>query len=201
MKAASAEHDEIQEYLTQISAGLKGIDEAQKCETLAEIGSHLTERVAELRVQGAPRPIEQAIASLGDPAELASAFVAVARAKRGIRSYAPWSLIRSAARVAKTGVKGLAAFLLGLFGYGAALGGLLAAMLKPFIPGVGLWVGRWGLVWGVKPDAQAGRELLGRYFIYASIALSFAFASATTLLLRRLTKKISFFGEWTDRSA
>lgn len=85
-----SEPTSIQEYLKHVTAGLKGMDEAQKQETLAEISSHLSERAAELEAQGTPHPIEQAISGLGDPAELASAFVAVAQAKRGIRSYAPW---------------------------------------------------------------------------------------------------------------
>jgi uncharacterized membrane protein len=196
MTTVSAEHASIQEYLRRISAGLKGIDETQKRETLAEISSHLNERAAELRAGGAPHPIEQAISGLGDPADLASAFVAVAQATRGIRSYAPWTLLRSAARVALSGTKGLLVFLMGVIGYGFALAGLVAAVLKPFIPEMGLWIGSWGVVWGVPANAANSRELLGRHFIDVSIALSFVFASTTTLLLRRLTKKISFFGKW-----
>jgi hypothetical protein len=85
---------------------------------------------------------------------------------------------------------------MGVIGYGFALAGLVAAVLKLFIPEMGLWIGSWGVVWGVPADAANSRELLGRHFIDASIALSFVFASTTTLLLRRLTKKISFFGKW-----
>jgi len=106
-----------------------------------------------LRAGGAPHPIEQAISSLGDPADLASAFVAVAQATRGIRSYAPWTLLRSAARVALSGTKGLLVFLMGVIGYGFALAGLVAAVLKLFIPEMGLWIGSWGVVWGVPADA------------------------------------------------
>ena len=200
MTTVSAEQASIHEYLRHVSAGLKGMDEAQKQETLAEISSHLSERVAELEAQGTPHPMEQAISSLGDPAELASAFVAVAQAKRGIRSYAPWTLLRSTARIARTGIRGLAVFLLALLGYTSALAALLTAAVKPSIPETGLWVGRFGVVWGVKPDGPTGYELLGRYFIPASIALSFAFASATTLWLRRVTRKVSFFGRWPAES-
>lgn len=136
------------------------------------------------------------ISGLGDPAALASEFVAEARTKSGIHSYAPWTLVRKAARLARTGTKGLFIFLIGLFGYGFTIAGLVAAVLKPFIPQMGFWVGSWGFVWGVKPDGAPGYELLGRYFILASIALSFVFGSTTTLLLRRLINKIPFFGNW-----
>ena len=123
--ALSAEQGLIEEYLKRISAGLKGIDDAQKHEILAEISSHLSERIAELRAHGEPHPTDQAISSLGDPAQLASQFVTEAQTSHGVHSYAPWTLL----------------------------------------------------------------------------LLSFVFASGTTLLSRRLTKNISFFGTWQRRIA
>jgi uncharacterized membrane protein len=192
----SADHALIRQYLVKVSAGLKQIGEDQKKEILAEIDSHLRERIEELRAESEPHPLERAISGLGDPAALASEFVAETRTKSGIHSYAPWTLLRKAARLARTGTKGLFIFLIGLMGYGFTLAGLVAAVLKPFIPQMGFWVGGWGFVWGVKPDGAPGHELLGRYFITASIALSFLFGSTTTLVLRRLINKIPFFGNW-----
>ena len=183
----------IQQYLVAVSAGLKNIDEQQKNEILAEIGGHLRERVEELRTENEPRPAEQAIRGLGDPARLASEFVAEARIKRGIFGYAPWTLLRRASHIARTSAKGLLIFLIGLFGYGFSIAGLIAAAMKPFIPKMGLWIGNFGFVWGVKPQGAPGHELLGRYFIEASIALAFVFGSSTTLVLRRMTSKIPLF--------
>jgi uncharacterized membrane protein len=192
----SADYSLIRQYLVKVSAGLKQIGELQKKEILAEIDSHLRERIEELRAGGDPHPVERAISGLGDPAALASEFVVEAQTKSGIHRYAPWTLLRKAARLARTGTKGLFIFLIGLFGYGFTIAGLVAAVLKPFIPQMGFWVGSWGFVWGVKPDGAPGHELLGRYFIQASIALSFVFGSTTTLVLRRLINKIPFFGKW-----
>jgi len=192
----SADYALIQQYLAKVSAGLKHTSEDQKKEILAEIDSHLKDRIEELRAGSEPYPVERAISGLGDPAALASEFVAQARTKSGIHSYAPWTLLRKAARLARTGTKGLFIFLIGLFGYGFTVAGLVAAMMKPFVPQMGLWVGSWGFVWGVKPEGAPGHELLGRYFILASIALSFVFGSTTTLGLRRLINKIPFFGNW-----
>jgi hypothetical protein len=121
--------------------GRVGLD--HRCKISVEISSQLNERASELKAGGAPHPIEQAISSLGDPADLASAFVAVAQAKRGIHSYAPWTLLRSAARVALTGTKGLLVFLMGVIGYGFALAGLVTALLKPFIPKMGFGLAVW----------------------------------------------------------
>jgi len=197
----SAEKGTIEEYLKKISAGLKGIDDAQKHEILAEITSHLSERIAELRAHGEPHPTEQAISSLGDPAELASQFVTEARTAHGIHSYAPWRSLRRAARAARSGTSGFFIFLIALFGYGFGVAGLIAAAMKLFVPGMGLWVWRFGMVWGVPPGGAAKHELLGPNFIPASILLSFVFASGTTLLLRRVTKNISLFGTWPRRIA
>ena len=66
--------------------------------------------------------MEHALASLGDPTQLAAQFVAEARTRFGIRSYAPWTLLRRTARFARTGVRGVFIFLIGLFGYAATLG-------------------------------------------------------------------------------
>ena len=192
----SADYSLIRQYLVKVSAGLKQIGELQKKEILAEIDSHLRERIEELRAGGDPHPVERAISGLGEAASLASEFVVEAQTKSGIHGYAPWTLLRKAARLARTGTKGLFIFLIGLFGYGFTIAGLVAAVLKPFIPQMGLWVGSWGFVWGVKPDGAPGHELLGRYFIQASVALSFVFGSTTTLVLRRVINKIPFFGQW-----
>jgi uncharacterized membrane protein len=186
----------IRQYVARVSAGLKNIGELQKKEILTEIDSHLRERTEELRTEHEPHPTERAISGLGDPARLASEFVAEARAKTSIHSYAPWTLLRNAARVARTGTKGLIIFLIGLFGYGFAIAGLIAAVMKPFFPEMGLWVGSFGFVWGIKPAGAPGHELLGRYFIEASIAVAFVFGSLTTLVLRRMISKIPLLGKW-----
>jgi uncharacterized membrane protein len=107
----------IRQYLARVSAGLKKISEQQKKEILTEIDSHLRERAEELRMENEPHPTERAILGLGDPARLASAFVAETRIKRGIYSYTPWTLLRRASQIARTSTKGLLIFLIGLLGY------------------------------------------------------------------------------------
>jgi uncharacterized membrane protein len=186
----------IQHYLDQMASGLKGIDDTQRQDILAEINSHLGERIAELESAGDARAMEHALGSLGDPTQLAAQFVAEARTRFGIRSYAPWTLLRRAACVARTGARGAFIFFIGLVGYAATLGGIIAIVMKPFVPRVGLWVGSWGFTWGVAPSGEPARELLGRYFMPATAVLSFVLACGTTLLLRRMTKKIPFFAKW-----
>lgn len=186
----------IRHYLARVGAGLKNIGEAQRTDILTEIESHLRERVEELRTESEPHPTDRAISGLGDPARLASEFLAEARIKGGISSYAPWNLLHRASQIARTSAKGLLIFMIGLVGYCSTIAALITAALKAFIPDMGLWIGNFGFVWGVKPDGATGHELLGRYFIEATIALSFVFGSLTTLVLRRLISKIPFFGKW-----
>jgi uncharacterized membrane protein len=178
----------IQDFVRRVANGLAIIGNPEKEDILAEIGSHLRDRMEELRMQGSPHPAEQAVAALGDPAALAAQFVAEAQRQRASHSYAPWVLLRAAGRIALTGGKGMLVFFVGIIGYGAALAFLVAAILKPFMPQIGLWVGSWGVVWGMKSEAVGGRELLGQYFFPASIVLSFMFASGCTLLLQRVTR-------------
>lgn len=187
--APTATKSLIRHYLDQIASGLKGIDDTQRRDILAEINSHLSDRIAELESAGDALAMEHAVASLGDPTQLAAQFVAEARTRFGIRNYAPWALLRRAASVARTGARGIFIFLIGLFGYAATLGGLIVIVMKPLVPRVGLWVGSWGMVWGVPPSGAPARELLGRYFMPATTVLSFVLGCGTTLLLRRLSRR------------
>ncbi|MGE5206384.1 MAG: HAAS signaling domain-containing protein [Chlamydiota bacterium] len=178
----------IEQYLRGVAEGLKEIGNVEKQDILAEIRSHLGERIQQLSAQGTSHAAEQATRALGEPTALAHQFVEAARQQRAGRSYAPWVLLHAAARTASSGAKGLLVFLIGLVGYGAALAAMLTAVLKHFIPQVGLWVGSWGIVWGLPSDSTRGRELLGQYFIPATIALAFVFASGCTVLLQRLLR-------------
>jgi uncharacterized membrane protein len=178
----------VEQYLRGVADGLKEIGNVERQDILAEIRSHLGERIEQLSAQGTSHAAEQATRALGEPTALAHQFVEAARQQRAGRSYAPWVLLHAAARTAASGGKGLLVFLIGLVGYGAALAAMLTAVLKHFIPQVGLWVGSWGIVWGLPSDSTRGRELLGQYFIPATIALAFVFASGCTVLLQRLLR-------------
>ena len=73
----------IRHYLDQMASGLKGIDDNQRRDILAEMNSHLGERIAELESAGDARAMEHALASLGNPTQLAAQFVAEARTRFG----------------------------------------------------------------------------------------------------------------------
>jgi len=186
--ALTASDRAFEDYMNAVWEGLSGIKTLERQDAFAEIKSHLTERIEQLHTQGSPHPVEEALAALGDPTDLARQVVFASRQHDESRSYLPWVLLRAAARIARRGAKGLLAFLIAVLGYGAAVTFLAAAVLKPLVPQIGLWVGSWGVIWGIKPAGGTGHELLGEYFVYASVALSFVCGSVCTLLLQRLLR-------------
>jgi hypothetical protein len=177
--------DGVEAYLRRVATGLQIMSESQRQEILAEIRSHLAERVQQLTGQGLPQPVQAAIAAMGDADELARQFARTARAENASRSIAPWVLLRAAAGIAFTGAKGLLTFLLGIVGYGTALAFSVAAVLKLIMPSrVGFWVGPHLFVWGMTAHTPGRHELAGEYFVPVSVALAFLLASGTTLTLR-----------------
>jgi hypothetical protein len=189
MSVNSTPSDPIPEYLSRVFAGLKGIEESQRQEIVAEIRSHLADRVQELIGQGSPHPVESALAAMGDAGELAAQFAQEVHRQESSRSYAPWVLLCAAARIAVTGVSGTMVFLVGLVGYATGFGFALVALLKPIMPArVGFWVGPHLFVWGMPGTTMHAHELAGQYFVPVSLVCAFVFASATTLVLQRLMR-------------
>jgi hypothetical protein len=185
--------DPISEYLKRVSIGLKGLSESQRQEIVAEIRSHLADRVQQFISQGSPRPVEAALGAMGDADALALQFTQEVRQQQSSRSFAPWTLLRAAARIALTGFNGTVVFMVGLLGYGAAFAFTLAALLKPIMPSkIGLWVGPHLFVWGMPGNTMGAHELAGEYFIPVSVVLAFLFASVTTVALRWLMRTTSW---------
>jgi len=177
----------IGNYLARVEAGLKGGDEVERQDILAEIRSHLTDRIEELRLQGAENPTRVALAAIGDPDALSMQFIAEGVARDSLSRF-PWVLLRAAARIAATGLRGTLVFLLGVVGYAAAFALIAAAVAKILDPaGVGFWVGpHTGVIWGYPANTVGAHELAGRSFGYVSFILGFFFLSGTTVLLQRL---------------
>jgi hypothetical protein len=194
--------DPISEYLNRVSSGLKGIDEAQRQEIVAEIRSHLADRVQQFVAEGSPHPVETALAAMGDPGALALQFTQEMRLQESSRSFVPWVLLRGAARIALTGFKGMMAFTVGLVGYGFGFTFTLAALLKPIMPSkIGLWVGPHLFAWGMPGSTVGAHELAGEYFIPLSLVLGFLFATATTFALRWLMRPGRWMGYVLRRRA
>jgi len=84
---------------------------------------------------------------------------------------------------------GTLAFLLGLLGYSLALALTIALLLKPFVPGVGMWAGQGHLNVGANSNMAGTHEVLGQWFVPVIALIAFAAAIGTTSALRLLMRK------------
>ncbi|HEY8004903.1 MAG TPA: hypothetical protein VIE16_11780 [Phenylobacterium sp.] len=177
-------------YLAQVHRHLGGLPEPDVRETLAELRSHVLDKVAgNLSVQS----IETAIAALGSPREVARVNVTERVAAELETNRSPWRVIRAIGRLASLSVYGLFAFLVSFVGYAAAAAFLITAAVKPFAwqraglwrtsPGPDSYSMSWAL--GVTDKPHAGQEILGGWIIPIGLAAG--------LLLGWLTWRFGIF--------
>ena len=188
MTATARRPAKMDEYLQRMEEQLRteGVNTAERSEMLAELKSHLIDRIAEFQAEGSPDPVGQALAALGNPIEIASEFAATVNLRAASRSFFPARLLSAAWSMTRKFGYGLRLFVFGLIGYALSLGASAAAVMKVILPKqVGFWVGDFGVIWGMPPDTAFGHELAGKWFIPISAWLAILFAVGTTLLLRR----------------
>ena len=192
--AARAEH-EIDGYLERLRPALSALPAAQADDIVKELRSHLID-TAEVDNQLDPQRVADAIARLGDPATLASAYLMDNLALRAQTTRSPLLLLRLVALWATRSLEGIGALVVAFFGYGTALIGLGCALLKPFTPDrIGLWIRQvapddisYQLGRVSAPPADA-RELLGWYIIPLGLVVgAIAFAATTRYLLGKVRK-------------
>jgi hypothetical protein len=160
-------------YLAQVQRHLGGLADAEARETLAELRSHVLDKVAgDLSVVS----VERAIAELGPPREVARLNVTERVVADLETNRSPLRVLRGAARLAGLSLYGLFAFLASLFGYGIAAGFLVTAAVKPFMPSrAGMWLvpdpkDEFSFSIGTN-DNPHGRELLGWWIIPIGIVV------------------------------
>jgi hypothetical protein len=160
-------------YLAQVHRHLKALPDAEVRETLAELRSHVLDKVSG---DSTAARIEAAIAQLGSPREIARANV-TERVVAGLETNrSPFRVFRAVARLAGLSLYGGFAFLASFLGYGMAAAFLLTAAVKPFRPQhAGLWRipkpnGDYDISLGTT-NAPAGYELLGWWIIPIGLAL------------------------------
>lgn len=160
-------------YLDQVRRQLGGLPKAEVEEILAELRSHVLDKV-----EGAPTParVEAAIEALGSPREVARLNLTERVAANLEADRSALRVFKAVGRLARVSVYGLFAFVISLFGYAAAAGFLLTAIVKPFMPDhAGLWRipqpdGGYDYSVGTT-DAPKGYELLGWWIIPVGIAV------------------------------
>ena len=183
---------EIESYLRQLKESLRGLPVEQVDDIVREIRSHLLESAGSDRER-----LTEALARLGDPAVLGSAYRMDDLALRAQSSRSPLLLLRLVMHWATRSLEGLGALVVAFLGYGTALIALGCALVKPFMPDrVGLWVQRvppddWSFQLGrvTVPPADA-REVLGWYIVPLGLLVG---AIALTATSRYLLAKVRKF--------
>ena len=132
---------------------------------LREIRGHILER-AETAGEMTDESLQRILRELGQPEDIGPLYQTEAMVARARSSFSPSLIFSTTLRWAMRSFVGFVVFLAGLLGYGTALGFLICAILKPFMPEqVGMWVGSDGFTIGTITAHGARHELLGWWLI------------------------------------
>lgn len=174
---------EVERYLGQVRAALRGMPGPEIDEILLELRGHIAERVESSRDLGA------VFASLGDPVALARGYRNEEVLVRGECANAPLVILHSLMLLRRRGHgAGWLVFALATFGYVLAIALGAAAGEKVLSPRVvGLWQTPGAalpriLIDGAPPAGS--RELLGWWFVLAAATAFFLLLLATNRLGR-----------------
>jgi hypothetical protein len=142
MNVADDAQQKIEGYLRRLRGLLRGFNDAEVSEVIAELRSHLTDKLA---AGGEPTAVgvDAALAALGRPEELASHYITDNLLARAEVSRSPLQILKGLFRWASLSFAGCLVLLGSLAGY--FFGGvfLLCALLKPLHPHTaGLWASR-----------------------------------------------------------
>lgn len=164
-QAAGEAHLEV--YLEQVRRLLRSLPTAETAEILAELRSHVLDRV---EGQLTPERVEAAIEALGSPRDVARANLAGRAEAKMDADRSLLAVPRAIGRLATVSLYGFFAFVVSLIGYAFGAGLLVTAIAKPFAPShVGLWrsYGPNGLSLslGVVDHPPAAQELLGWWIV------------------------------------
>ncbi|WP_372784978.1 DUF1700 domain-containing protein [Phenylobacterium sp.] len=185
-------------YLDQVRRNLKGLPKAEVEEIVAELRSHVLDKVA-----GTPTPqkVEAAIAALGSPREVARINLTERVAAELDTDRSPLTVLRGVGRLAGLSLYGAFAGLVSFAGYALAAAFLVTAAVKPFARAhAGLWIvpsatGDFSFSLGVN-SSPLGREVLGWWIIPIGVAaglflawLTWRFGLFSVRLMRRRARR------------
>ena len=161
-------------YLDQVRRNLRGLSDAEASETIAELRSHVLDKVES---DPTPAKVEAAIAALGTPREVARLNLAERTAEQMHADRSLLAVPRAIARLATLSLYGFFAFTVSLIGYALGLALVVSAIAKPFAPArVGLWrqpgaADDYSFSLGIVDHAQTSHELLGWWIIPLGLAV------------------------------
>lgn len=133
MTEAEAARRRLDMYLGEVRGTLRGLDPAEVDEILAELRSHVLDRIggeAGLSEQA----VQAALGGLGAPRALGAGYLGQRMVARVERSRSPWRILAAVYRLASFSIGAFLLFCASLIGYSLGGGLILVALLKPFMP-------------------------------------------------------------------
>jgi uncharacterized membrane protein len=172
--------DAVRHYLDHLKRALRVLPSEDRAAILAEIESHIADRIS------GGGSVDDALASLGDPAELAQAYLEQYKLEDALSRASNVSLMAAIFERATRNVLALATGLGALMLYLFAVSFAAVAVLKPVLPqSVGFWWGKSDYALGILDKAPTDTpELLGYGIIPISVVACVLCYLAGTALMR-----------------
>jgi len=174
----------VDAYLMRLRRSLGELPPEEVNEILREIRSHILDR-AEASGELTDEKLMRILKELGQPEDIGPLYQAEAMVARARSSFSPLLILRTTIRWAMMSIVGFMTFIVGLFGYGLALGFSGCAVMKPFMwDKVGFWVHSNGFTMGTISAHETARELMGWWIIPFGWTVGPLFVVGTTRFLR-----------------
>jgi uncharacterized membrane protein len=172
--------DAIRHYLDCLTRALRILPPEDRTAIIAEIESHIADRIAE------GSSVADTLSSLGDPVELARAYLEQYKLEDALARSSNLSLMAAILERATRNILALATGLVALMLYLFAVSFAAVAVLKPVLPqNVGFWWGKTAFLFGIMDKAPADTpELLGYGIIPIAVAACVLCYLAGTALMR-----------------
>jgi HAAS domain-containing protein len=179
---------EIEAYLAKLRAELRGFNDQQVAEIVAELRSHILDKLAIAGDAATPVQVDAILAALGTPEELANQYITDNLLARAEVSRSPLRILDSLFRWASLSVAGFFVLISSVLGYFFGAVFILVAILKPFHPQTaGLWLLRdstgdpeFSFRMGFGSTPLDGRDLLGWWIVPLGILAGCALVTLTT---------------------
>jgi hypothetical protein len=178
----------IEAYLANLRAQLRGFNDQQIAEIVAELRSHTIDKLAISGDAVTPAQVDAILAALGTPEELANQYITDNLLARAEVSRSPLRILDSLFRWASLSFAGFFVLISSVLGYFFGAVFILVAILKPFHPQTaGLWLlhestgdPEFSFRMGFGSAPLDGRDFLGWWIVPLGILAGCALVTLTT---------------------
>lgn len=175
-------------YLAKLRAQLRGFDNQQVAEIVAELRSHIMDKLAIAGDAVSAAQVDAALAALGSPEELAGQYITDNLLARAEVSRSLLALLDGLFRWASLSVAGFFVLVGSVMGYFLGIVFILVAVLKLFHPQTaGLWLlhdstgdPEFSFRMGFGSSPPGGRDLLGWWIVPLGLLAGCALVTLTT---------------------